>query len=675
MTSGYYNFDVRVISNSTSSAVAMASYRSGEKLYSERDGETKSYKEREIQPQSFILKPNHAPEWTLNRERLWNEVERNESREGSRIARSILLSLPNQFNENEQFELVREYVQENFVDKGMVADVAIHRDEANNPHAHILVTTREFEQDGTWNKNKSKRVPVLDKEGNQLLDEKGWKVTKSVKVNDWDSKKTLMQWRENFANKLNEKSKEHGYDLTFSHKSYEDQGLEIKPTERLSLENYQYEKRLKDEAREQGKEYEPQTYFGKKNEEIKAYNEKVVQASKEHSSVVSIDDYKNEKNMTDSFEIEKRNRRPLTAEEVNAHKTIGKRAKTYVNFNIATRMYNEFHNPRNSWKLQLDTEKTKLDVSERFYKKVLSEYREDKAAVKKYGYSLDTFQDDIKKQVNELRTNQENFKNKQLKFDNLKQDSQIVYDYQKDVLESEFAIVYEGENVDDVCLEEKAFALDTMKDTNEIIPFNELREHYQTRAKQSENEMVVPLWKQAKQTMTSIKIYQRSIDKFNRMDKDIPDLHKEIIQARTFADLKDQYEGYVRDIEPYINVDLEKKGFAPDIQNHDMETKIILLEAYDRLSDMEKDQLNHGQFLKDVQAQQESIHHQLDSDKGNDSQAHIKQSMKEQTQNIINQLFMAIQQQAQHDQSRDSGRNKRDRTAQRRRRGSDGREL
>lgn len=653
----------------------MASYRSGDKLYSERDGETKSYKDREINPQSFILKPEHAPEWTLNRERLWNEVERNEKRDGSQIARSLLLSLPNQFNENEQFELVREYVQENFVDKGMVADVAIHRDEENNPHTHILLTTREFEQDGTWNKNKSKRVPALDKEGKQLLNEKGWKVTKSVKVNDWNSKKTLMQWRENFADKLNEKSKEHGYEVSFSHKSYEDQGLEIKPTERLNLENYQYEQRLKNELLEHGKDYEPQTYFGKKNEEIRAYNEKIVQATKEHTQVVSIDDVKTERDIDESIEMKTNKNRPLTVEEANAHKTIGKRAKSFVNFNIANRLFNEFHNPRNSWKLQLDTERTRLDVTERFYKKVIHEYKEDHQGVLKYGYTVDTFQDSIKKQVSELRTNQENFKKKQLQFDNLKQDSSLVYDYQKEVLESEFAVVYDGQNMDDIRLEEKAFALDTIKQTHEIVPIHELKEYYQTRAKQSEYELVVPLWKQAKQTRIAIKIYERSIDKFSRLDPNMPELYKEIIKARTFVDLKEYYQDYIEEIEPYLDVDLEKKGFAPDIRTHDIDMKVKLLESYDKLTELEQNELNHVRFMKDVQERQEAIHSQLDSDKQVDSQTEIKQGMKEQTQTIINQLFLAIQQQGQHEQSQQSGRRKRDRSAQQRRRGADGHEL
>ena len=489
MTRGYYNFDCRVVNNTTSSAVAMAAYRSGEKLYSERDGETKSYKEREVQPQSFILKPDHAPEWTLNRERLWNEVERFEKREGSQIARSVLLSLPNQFTEQEQFDLTKEFVQDNFVKKGMVADVAIHRDEKNNPHAHVLLTMREFNQDGTWNRNKSKRVPVLDKDGNQVFDEKGWKVTKSVKVNDWDSKKTLVAWRENYAEILNSKSKEYGYDLTFSHKSYEEQGLEIKPTERLSLENYQYEKRLKDEAIEKGIEYVPQTYFAKKNEEINAYNEKVLQAAKDQSKVISIQDYKNDKDISDTFNATVSSKRPLTNEEAKAHKVIGKRAKTFVNFKIANQIFKEFSDPRNSWKLQLDTERTKLEVSERFYKKVLSDYRENPSSVLKYGYSKDTFQDVIKKQVSELRSNQEQFSKKEEKFYSIQHDSKVVYDYQKSVLESEFAAVYEGENLEHVSLEEKAFAIDTMKLTNEIIPFQEIKENYETRAKK--NDMIL----------------------------------------------------------------------------------------------------------------------------------------------------------------------------------------
>jgi len=38
------------------------------------------------------------------------------------------------------FPLVLEYVQENFTNHGMCADVAIHDNGNGNPHAHIMLT-------------------------------------------------------------------------------------------------------------------------------------------------------------------------------------------------------------------------------------------------------------------------------------------------------------------------------------------------------------------------------------------------------------------------------------------------------------------------------------------------------------------------------------------------------
>ena len=114
------------------SAIASASYRSGEKLYSERYGKT-SYYVREVKPETFIIAPNHAPKWANNREKLWNEVEKIEKSSRARLAKEINIALPIELNKDEQKSLLKQYVQENFVDEGMVADVAIHRDDNNNP--------------------------------------------------------------------------------------------------------------------------------------------------------------------------------------------------------------------------------------------------------------------------------------------------------------------------------------------------------------------------------------------------------------------------------------------------------------------------------------------------------------------------------------------------------------
>lgn len=75
-----YHFEAKVISRGKGqSAIASASYRSGEKLYSERYNKFNFYG-RSVSPKTFILKPNNAPDWTLNRQKLWNEVERTEKK-------------------------------------------------------------------------------------------------------------------------------------------------------------------------------------------------------------------------------------------------------------------------------------------------------------------------------------------------------------------------------------------------------------------------------------------------------------------------------------------------------------------------------------------------------------------------------------------------------------------
>ena len=52
-------------------------------------------------------------------------------------------------------------MKQNFVSAGMCADIAIHDKKDGNPHAHILLTMRPIEQDGTWGA-KSKKEYILD---------------------------------------------------------------------------------------------------------------------------------------------------------------------------------------------------------------------------------------------------------------------------------------------------------------------------------------------------------------------------------------------------------------------------------------------------------------------------------------------------------------------------------
>ena len=149
-----YHFSAQMISRSKGqSAVAAAAYRSGERLKDERTNERKFYK-REVKPETMILAPSQAPEWVQNRNRLWNEVEASETRKNSQVAREINIALPRELSKPEQIELIRGYVQKEFVEQGMIADVAIHRDDQENPHAHVMLTTREISEEGFTVKNR-----------------------------------------------------------------------------------------------------------------------------------------------------------------------------------------------------------------------------------------------------------------------------------------------------------------------------------------------------------------------------------------------------------------------------------------------------------------------------------------------------------------------------------------
>lgn len=65
-----------------------------------------------------------------------------------------MLALPIEFSHDENIALSREYIEREFVSRGMVADFALHDTSKGNPHAHIMLTTREVGADGFGKKNR-----------------------------------------------------------------------------------------------------------------------------------------------------------------------------------------------------------------------------------------------------------------------------------------------------------------------------------------------------------------------------------------------------------------------------------------------------------------------------------------------------------------------------------------
>ncbi|HEX5657655.1 MAG TPA: MobA/MobL family protein, partial [Polyangiales bacterium] len=130
------------------SVVARAAYNARAKLYDERLGQWWDFARKRDLDHREILAPAHAPAWVFDRERLWNAVEASEGRrKNAQTARSFIGSIPVELSQEAGRELVRNFIREEFVARGMVADVAIH-ESAHNPHFHVLLTLRELEGDG-----------------------------------------------------------------------------------------------------------------------------------------------------------------------------------------------------------------------------------------------------------------------------------------------------------------------------------------------------------------------------------------------------------------------------------------------------------------------------------------------------------------------------------------------
>ncbi len=195
-----YHLSAKIIARSSGkSVVAAAAYRSRSNIKDELRGLTFDYSRKKDLSHSEIILPKHAPDRFRDRPTLWNEVEHTERRHDAQLAREIELALPVELTLKENIELVREFVKTNFVDQGMIADVNIHT-KKDNPHAHILLTTREVNENGF-----------------------------GKKVRGWNSNANLLHWREAWAKLQNQKLLISGHDIQVDHRSFADRGIELIP--------------------------------------------------------------------------------------------------------------------------------------------------------------------------------------------------------------------------------------------------------------------------------------------------------------------------------------------------------------------------------------------------------------------------------------------------------------
>lgn len=187
------------------SAVAAAAYRSASELSDFREGREHDYTDKRHVEHQEILLPEGAPEWMGDREQLWNAVQQAEVvksgryRKGAQFARELEVSLPQELSPEARLELAREYVRDQFVSRGMIADFVIH-DKPGNPHMHVMLTLREVTPDGF-----------------------------GAKRRDWNAKPVLEQWREEWARYANRSLSREGFFERIDHRSLEAQKLPLEP--------------------------------------------------------------------------------------------------------------------------------------------------------------------------------------------------------------------------------------------------------------------------------------------------------------------------------------------------------------------------------------------------------------------------------------------------------------
>ncbi len=157
---------------------------------------------------SEVMLPEGAPEEWRDRGKLWNDVEAVEVRKDAQLAREIEFAIPREMSQADGIQLARDFVQKEFVDRGMVADLNVHWDVGPDglakPHAHVMLAMREVGSDGF-----------------------------GAKVREWNKTELLTHWREAWAEHVNERLAQLDIDARIDHRSLEAQGIDLEPQNKI----------------------------------------------------------------------------------------------------------------------------------------------------------------------------------------------------------------------------------------------------------------------------------------------------------------------------------------------------------------------------------------------------------------------------------------------------------
>ncbi|HHW8755499.1 TPA: MobQ family relaxase [Salmonella enterica] len=191
-----FHLDFKIVKRSEGmTSVAKAAYHARTRITDDRIGETFDFSHRTDLHSHIILAPVSAPSHIIeSSSALWNEVERVERQNNGQAARYFDVAIPVELNHDDKKKLVAEYCQKNFVDKGMIADIAFHDLDSKNPHAHVMLTLKTIGPEGFGKKERS-----------------------------WNDKKMMIQWRESWATMSNSYLEAAGSEERIDHRSLSSQ--------------------------------------------------------------------------------------------------------------------------------------------------------------------------------------------------------------------------------------------------------------------------------------------------------------------------------------------------------------------------------------------------------------------------------------------------------------------
>src|ERR1035437_9027060 len=233
-----YHLSMKPISRvSGRSSVASAAYRAAERLENERDGIVHDFSRRSgVEHAEIVIPAGADAEWAKKRSALWNAAEVAEKRKDARVAREIEVSLPHELTGEQRLALTREFAQGLADRYGVAVDFAIHsphgKTDIRNHHAHIMMTTRKAGPDGLGEKSE------LELE-NKKLQALGLPT----------SHEQLRDIRIGWEQRTNEHLARAGLDIRVDHRSHQERGLEIEPTQHMGVHATQMERRGEDVSR------------------------------------------------------------------------------------------------------------------------------------------------------------------------------------------------------------------------------------------------------------------------------------------------------------------------------------------------------------------------------------------------------------------------------------------